>query len=172
MLFEGGETCLLISSEPCEVVGGGRRSKQGVTSHTHQNRVCDDYSHTYTLRRGEIKRPTWFSFFHRLRRGESSAAQVSQSNFPSTSPLLVTTFSCEMTRELMVRWLERLMFAGRPKKEGRSVSGRADNRLVVLCEHERERECVCVRVCVCVCGVCSFTDSNQQNHSLSLKYGS
>ena len=123
MLSEGGETCLLISSEPCEVGGGGRRSKQGFTSHTSNTLKCVMIIHTL-LWCGEFKRPTWFSFFHRLRRGESSAAQVSRSNFPSTSPLLVTTFSCEMTRELMVRWLERSMFAGRPKKEGRSVSGR------------------------------------------------
>lgn len=67
---------------------------------------------------------TWFNLFQRVRIGESSVAQVSRSNFPSTSPILVTTFSWEMTRELIVRWLERSMLAGRPKKEGWSVSGR------------------------------------------------
>ena len=67
---------------------------------------------------------TWFNLFQRVRIGESSVDQVSRSNFPSTSPILVTTFSWEMTRELIVRWLERSMLAGRPKKEGWSVSGR------------------------------------------------
>ena len=65
---------------------------------------------------------TWFNLFQRVRIGESSAVQVSRSNFPSTSPILVTTFSWEMTWELTVRWLERSMLAGRPKNEGWSVS--------------------------------------------------
>ena len=40
---------------------------------------------------------TWFSLFQRVRIGKSSVAQVSRSNFPSMSSILVTTFSWEMT---------------------------------------------------------------------------
>ena len=150
MLSEGGETCLLISSEPCEVVGGGRRSKQGFTSHTHQTRVCDDYSHTCTLGRGETAYLVQFL---------PQVEERGELGCPGLSVELPLDISSP-GHHLQLRddagadgSLAGALNVRRKTEEGGAVClwERADNRLVVLCEHERERESVCVCVCACVC---------------------